>query len=62
MYNELIANLRNCAEMNSLSWYKRGLIKQATEAVSMIWIVNTGGVSMMLCTGCRYQSRRRRNE
>ena len=33
MYEELITNLRNCAETNSLSLYKRELMKQAADAI-----------------------------
>ena len=33
MYEELIENLRNCAEVNSLSRYKRELMKQAADAI-----------------------------
>lgn len=31
--DELIANLRNCAKVNSLSMYKRGLMKKAADAI-----------------------------
>lgn len=34
--DELIANLRNCAKVNSLSMYKRGLMKQAADAVEKL--------------------------
>ena len=33
MYDELIVNLRNCANINSLSYYKRDLMKQAADAI-----------------------------
>lgn len=33
MYEFLITNLRNCAETNSLSRYKRELMKQAADAI-----------------------------
>ena len=33
MYENLITNLRNCAETNSLSRYKRELMKQASDAI-----------------------------
>ena len=33
MYDELIKSLRDCAEVNSLSLYKRGLMKQAADAI-----------------------------
>lgn len=33
MYKELMTNLRNCAEINSLSYYKSGLMKQAANAI-----------------------------
>lgn len=32
-YDELIANLRNCAKVNSLSLYKRDLMKQAADSI-----------------------------
>lgn len=32
-YEELVANLRNCAKVNSLSLYKRDLMKQAADAI-----------------------------
>lgn len=33
MYDELVKNLRDCAKVNSLSLYKRGLMKQAADAI-----------------------------
>lgn len=33
MYEELTKSLRDCAEVNSLSLYKRGLMKQAADAI-----------------------------
>ena len=33
MYEFLITNLRNCAETNSLSRYKRELMKQAADSI-----------------------------
>jgi hypothetical protein len=52
MYGELIKSLRDCAEVNSLSLYKRGLMKQAADAIEELlkaakamhtWIfLNTG--------------------
>ena len=33
MYEELVTNLRNCAEINSLSYCKNGLMKQAADAI-----------------------------
>lgn len=33
MYKELVTKLRNCAEINSLSYYKSGLMKQAADAI-----------------------------
>lgn len=33
MYDELVKSLRDCAEINSLSLYKRGLMKQAADAI-----------------------------
>ena len=33
MYDELVKNLRDCAEVNSLSRYKRDLMKQAADAI-----------------------------
>ena len=33
MYEELIKSLRDCAEVNSLSLYKRGLLHQAADAI-----------------------------
>lgn len=33
MYEELVKGLRDCAEVNSLSLYKRGLMKQAADAL-----------------------------
>ena len=32
-YAELIKALRNCAEVNSLSQYKRGLMRNAADAI-----------------------------
>lgn len=36
MYEFLIMNLRNCAEANGLSWYKRELMKQAADAIEKL--------------------------
>ena len=36
MYEELIKNLRNCSEVNSLSRYKRDLMKQAADAIEKL--------------------------
>ena len=36
MYEELVTNLRNCAELNSLSYYKRELMKQAADAIEKL--------------------------
>ena len=36
MYDELIKNLRDCSEMRSLSLYKRGLMKQAADAIEAL--------------------------
>ena len=33
MYDELVKDLRDCAKVNSLSLYKRGLMKQAADAI-----------------------------
>ena len=33
MYDELIKSLRDCAKVNSLSLYKRELMKQAADAI-----------------------------
>lgn len=33
MYEELVKDLRDCAKVNSLSLYKRGLMKQAADAI-----------------------------
>lgn len=33
MYDELVKSLRDCAKVNSLSLYKRGLMKQAADAI-----------------------------
>lgn len=33
MYEELIKNLRNCSQINSLSLYKRDLMKQAADTI-----------------------------
>ena len=35
-YDELIENLRNCAEVNSLSRYKRDLMRQAAGAIKKL--------------------------
>lgn len=37
MYDELVKNLRDCSEVNSLSRYKRGLMKQAADAIEKLW-------------------------
>lgn len=36
MYDELIKSLRNCSEINSLSRYKRDLMKQAADAIERL--------------------------
>ncbi len=36
MYEELIKSLRDCAEVNSLSLYKRGLMKEAADAIEVL--------------------------
>ena len=33
MYEELIINLRNCAKLNGLSFYKRDLMAQAANVI-----------------------------
>ena len=33
MYESLIKSLRDCSEVNSLSLYKRGLMKEAADAI-----------------------------
>lgn len=38
-YEELIRDLRNCAKINSLSYYKRGLMIQAADAIEELLVV-----------------------
>ena len=40
MYEELIINLRNCAKLNSLSFYKRDLMAQAADAIEKLTVFN----------------------
>lgn len=36
MHEDLVKQLRGCAEVNSLSLYKRGLMKQAADAIERL--------------------------
>ena len=40
MYEELVTKLRNCAELNSLSYYKRELMAQAADTIEKLNVFN----------------------
>lgn len=42
MHEDLVKQLRGCAEVNSLSLYKRGLMRQAADAIEELADTNVG--------------------
>ena len=52
MYEELVKNLKNAADTNSLSLYKRGLMKQAADAIEDLSKTLDEEVEINTALGC----------